>query len=74
MSTHDDIPPVAIAYADDGSVLDHCFTWELGDLYSREQGVHVVAVSDDDGTSKAELQRMFDAGRHTFQESKGYKR
>jgi hypothetical protein len=71
---HDDVMPVAIAYNRDGSVMDECFTWELGELYSREQGIHVVAIIDDDGISKAEMQRMFDAGRRTFQASKGHKR
>lgn len=68
---HDDVMPVAIAYNRDGSVMDECFTWELGDLYSREQGIRVEAVADDEFVDTARMQSMFDEGRRAYFQRKG---
>lgn len=59
-------PIVAIAYEDDGTIHDHCGTWETGQNFALAQGLRVVAVADDGHMDVPSAQRLYDAERERY--------
>lgn len=62
---------VAVVYADDGTVYDHCFNWESGQNYALSNGLRVVAVADDGNMTVAAAQALYNAEKERYDDCFG---
>lgn len=62
---------VAVVYNEDGTVYDHCFTWETGQNYALSNGYRVEAVADDGTMTIKRQQDLYDAERERYRDCFG---
>jgi hypothetical protein len=61
---------VAEVLNEDGTVYDHCYTWETGQSMSLA-GYSVRAIADDGHMTKEAAQKLYDAERERYRDCFG---